>query len=192
MMRAADLDTLGSVRYRGAPGIWRVAENEKNISTQQQASPEEARFPAPDADQERAQDPQRAAPQGPQAHCGLSGCSFPPRARLRRRSEFREVYAHGVRVPGRHMVVFARPRTGEGGSRLGVTASRRVGGAVTRSRCRRRLRELFRLNTAVIAGLQLDVVVNARRSCAEARWSELEREFRRCLRELRSRFAASA
>ncbi len=46
---------------------------------------------------------------------------------------------------GRHVVVFLmRAENDEG--RFGVTASRRVGGAVVRSRCKRRLRELYRFH----------------------------------------------
>jgi ribonuclease P protein component len=58
-----------------------------------------------------------------------------------------------------------------------VTASRRVGGAVVRSRCKRRLRELYRIHRRVFEDAAVDVVVNARRSCATAPWRELERDF---------------
>ena len=68
-------------------------------------------------------------------------------------------------------------------SRFGVTASRRVGNAVVRSRCKRRLRELYRLHQAETGGVSLDVVANAYSSCADAPWPELEREFVRCLRQ---------
>jgi len=61
--------------------------------------------------------------------------------------------------------------------RFGVTASRRVGGAVVRSRCKRRLRELYRIHRHVFEGFPVDAVVNARRSCATAPWKELERDF---------------
>jgi ribonuclease P protein component len=58
-----------------------------------------------------------------------------------------------------------------------VTASRRVGGAVVRSRCKRRLRELYRIHRHVFGDFPVDVVANARRSCATAPWKELERDF---------------
>jgi ribonuclease P protein component len=58
-----------------------------------------------------------------------------------------------------------------------VTASRRVGGAVARSRCKRRLRELYRIHQHVFEGSPADVVVNARSSSAIAPWKELERDF---------------
>ena len=86
------------------------------------------------------------------------------------------MYRDGVRVPGRHVVVFlmrADVRLG----RFGVTASRRAGGAVVRSRCKRRLRELYRIHRKELDCAAVDIVINARRSCATAPWAELEREF---------------
>jgi ribonuclease P protein component len=70
-------------------------------------------------------------------------------------------------------------------SRLGVTASRRVGGAVVRARCKRRLRELFRLHRDELSGLVLDVVINARGGCAGAPWEELRQDYLGCMRRLR-------
>jgi len=89
------------------------------------------------------------------------------------------------------MVVFARQRD-DGDSaavRLGVTASRRVGNAVMRNRCKRRMRELFRAVAAAFDGLRVDVVINARHGCGEARWSELQGEYRRCILKLTTRLA---
>jgi ribonuclease P protein component len=66
--------------------------------------------------------------------------------------------------------------------KFGVTASRRVGGAVVRSRCKRRLRELCRIHRNEFDGMAVDTVVNARRSAATAPWVELERDFLACAR----------
>ena len=84
------------------------------------------------------------------------------------------------------MVVFALPREGgaSAGWRLGVTASRKVGGAVVRTRCKRRLRELFRNHPTRHGGRPVDMVINARRGCAAAPWDELQRDFERCVRSL--------
>ena len=59
--------------------------------------------------------------------------------------------------------------------KFGVTASRRVGSAVVRSRSKRRLRELYRLHRHEFLGL--DAVANARSSTASAPWEELEQDF---------------
>ena len=77
------------------------------------------------------------------------------------------------------MVLFVMPTEGDG--RLGITASRKIGRAVTRSRAKRRLRELYRLHQPRTVTESLDVVVNARASCAGAPWSGLVRDFHDCL-----------
>jgi ribonuclease P protein component len=53
-----------------------------------------------------------------------------------------------------------------------------VGGAVVRTRCKRRLRELRQ----ELQGAPLDIVINARRSSASAPWADLERDFMECAR----------
>jgi len=106
-------------------------------------------------------------------------------ARLRRSEEYRRVYRDGVRVAGRWLVLFAARGPGPG-YRVGITASRRVGRAVVRNRCKRRVRELVRLRLAGQA-TPLDVVVNVRRGLEEAPWNDLCAEFERCLRTARGR-----
>jgi ribonuclease P protein component len=46
-----------------------------------------------------------------------------------------------------------------------------------RSRCKRRLRELYRIHRSEFDAYPVDVVVNARSGCATAPWKELERDF---------------
>jgi len=106
---------------------------------------------------------------------------YPASIRLKQRADFQRVYNHGVRAAGRYLVLFLVPTDGREG-RFGVTASRRVGGAVVRSRCKRRLRELYRLHRQELGGPGFDVVANARSSCATAPWDRLTRDFQHCLR----------
>jgi ribonuclease P protein component len=73
--------------------------------------------------------------------------------------------------------------------RFGVTASRRVGGAVVRTRCKRRLRELYRTHRHEIEGATIDIVVNAHRSTALVPWAELEQDFLDCIRRGRQKVA---
>ncbi len=112
----------------------------------------------------------------PEGRRGYPGC-----LRLKQRADFQRVYRHGVRVTGRYLVLFLMQTDGHTG-RFGVTASRRVGGAVVRSRCKRRLRELYRLHREVLEGREFDMVANARNGCASAPWDGLERDFLDCLR----------
>jgi ribonuclease P protein component len=68
---------------------------------------------------------------------------FRPRQRLRTSAEFDRVFRRGLRLDGALFVLVAAPNDG-GHDRLGLAVSRRVGGAVTRNRVRRLLREGFR------------------------------------------------
>jgi ribonuclease P protein component len=83
------------------------------------------------------------------------------------------------------MVLFA-VRT-EGVGRYGVTATRRIGGAVVRARAKRRLRELYRHRQTSTVIQSVDLVANARTSCARVPWAALERDFEDCLERLRAR-----
>ena len=74
-----------------------------------------------------------------------SGSGRPRRRRLARSAEFERVYRHGRSKANRFLVLYAFPRE-EGdadGARLGLSVSRRVGGAVDRTRVKRVLREAF-------------------------------------------------
>ena len=73
--------------------------------------------------------------------------------------------------------------------RLGIIASRRLGGAVTRNRAKRRLRALFRHTISAgdrRAEKSFDVVAIPRRELVTAPWAALEQEFRTGLARLRA------
>lgn len=67
------------------------------------------------------------------------------RRRLSRSGEFDRVYRDGLSQATRHLVLYSFPRREEddGAVRLGVSASRKVGGAVERNRVKRVMREAF-------------------------------------------------
>ena len=157
--------------------------HEKNIPAEQQAQEEKTRVPSSDADSQRSQNPQGATKERTQDHLGLRGRGLPRTRRLRKRADFQRIYRNGTRVVGRFVVLFVE--TGPlGQGRLGITASRKIGPAVTRNRCKRRIRELFRLNRTLLFRGDFDMVVNARQGCAEASWQEILRDYTQCLGRL--------
>jgi ribonuclease P protein component len=73
------------------------------------------------------------------------------RGRLSRSAEFDRVFRQGRSHANRVLVLYAFPRADEspaGTPRLGLSVSRRVGGAVERNRVKRLLREAFELESA--------------------------------------------
>ena len=73
------------------------------------------------------------------------------------------------------MVLWARRGSGAD-RRLGVVASRKVGGAVARSKAKRRLREVFRQHRHRLDE-NVDVVLVGRRAILQATRSDIEGEF---------------
>jgi ribonuclease P protein component len=78
-----------------------------------------------------------------------NGSGRPQRRRLSRSAEFERVYRQGRSKANRFFVLYVFPRgeddarAHDEGPRLGLSVSRRVGGAVERSRVKRALREAF-------------------------------------------------
>jgi ribonuclease P protein component len=126
-----------------------------------------------------------------------SGGGRPPRRRLSRSAEFERVYRQGRSKANRFLVLYAFPREepsedrDEAGPRLGLSVSRRVGGAVDRTRVKRLLREAFWSEASRLpAGA--DYVVVARPDALGLAEREGLPGMRDALAELVSGFGASA
>lgn len=81
------------------------------------------------------------------------------RGRLSRSAEFERVYRQGRSTANRHLVLYAFPNQSTERPRLGLSVSRKVGGAVERNRVKRLLREAFaRAQDGLSPGQDLVVV----------------------------------
>ena len=105
---------------------------------------------------------------------GSTSQALPRASRVRRQAEFKRAYDSGIRLRGKYMAVFLVPNAGAG-CRVGVAASRKLGGAVLRNRMKRMAREMFRRNK-IAEGL--DIVVVAHREMLDASFSSLEADYR--------------
>lgn len=86
------------------------------------------------------------------------------RPRLSRSSDFQRIYRHGSSTASRFLVLysFKRPaETGAEGPRLGLSVSKKLGGAVVRNRVKRLLREAVQGGAGHLAE-EYDLVVIAR------------------------------
>jgi ribonuclease P protein component len=109
--------------------------------------------------------------------------------RVRRRGEFQKVFDRGVRVHGRYLTLLMAPAPGTR-SRLGIVASKKLGGSVARNRAKRLIREVFRQHPPQ-AGRPVDVLVIPRRELFDAAYSGLEDDFRGACRRAAARLATA-
>jgi ribonuclease P protein component len=98
-----------------------------------------------------------------------------PSERIRHPSEFQHVFRHGKKFVSPIFILHILP-TSAPCSRLGLAVSKRVGKAVVRNRVKRRFRELFRRQKALLQPT-CDVVFVARHGAAEASLEEFTRQF---------------
>ena len=103
--------------------------------------------------------------------------SFRPAENVRTRAEFELIYQTGFKRSGRLMTLFTMERQ-DGVARLGIAATRKMGGAVERNRAKRVVRELFRHHKPAGA---IDVVVIPRREILDTPYERVEAEFRSLL-----------
>jgi ribonuclease P protein component len=149
-----------------------------DVSTQHAPSQAHAWVSGQDGHQKRAPGAKAASREGPQA----SNCQqrvtlkFRPAERIRRRAEFQQIYSRGFRVHSRYCTAFLLANGGVG--RLGIAATKKLGGAVERNRAKRLIREVFRRNKIADG---FDVVVIPKRELLDASLDTLEADYRRLI-----------
>ena len=106
---------------------------------------------------------------------------------MRKPSDFQRVYKKGKRFDGRFISVFILPSETDV-QRVGITASKKISNkAHDRNRCKRLLRETFRLSRAELAELdtKFDWVLNARRSLLSVKLEKPLTEFRQIVAKVK-------
>jgi ribonuclease P protein component len=118
-----------------------------------------------------------------------SSSTFPKHRRIRRRGEFGTVFDGGTRLHGRFFTFLVLP-SGLPGSRLGIVASRKFGGAVQRNRAKRLIREMFRQLGPQSSTATVDLVVIPRRELLTAEFNQIATDFGNTWRRAVERVAA--
>jgi ribonuclease P protein component len=109
--------------------------------------------------------------------------SLRPEERLTRGGDYQRAYRQGRR---RHGSLWVLHWTSNGleHPRLGITVSRKVGGAVVRVRTKRRIREIYRRWSERGQLPPIDLVVHVKPAAAAASFAETEKELQKQLRGL--------
>jgi ribonuclease P protein component len=165
--------------------------DEAHLPAEQARAQAPARLPRPDGDRRRPQGPDGAPRPRPQAPVGLNAAA-PALGRLNRRADYLAANT-GLRAPMPGFVLLAKMRgDGSAAMRIGITVSRKVGGAVVRNRMKRRFRVLAAriLPEAGLPGA--DHVLIGRAGGVERPFAELEADLRAALARLARRAAERA
>jgi len=103
--------------------------------------------------------------------------------RLTRRREFVAAAKQGRRAARDGLVLQALRHEGQAETRLGFTATKKIGNAVARNRAKRRLREVARLGLAASPPAGWDLVLIARDTTGAMPFDRLRRELDAALRK---------
>jgi ribonuclease P protein component len=103
--------------------------------------------------------------------------------RLRKRKHFRAVFEEGIFVSNPMMAIHLLPNP-DSSRCVGFSAGKKLGCAVVRNRCKRRMRECYRQHQNDIPQ-DMDMVVVARRAMIASTWPQLIKSFREAVQRCR-------
>jgi ribonuclease P protein component len=108
---------------------------------------------------------------------------------LRNNQQFRKVYDLGKKFETTYFSLFIL-KTESCEHRHGITVTRKIGGAVVRNRCKRRIREVIRkyYEKTLDESFGYDLVVNVKSGILTAEFNQIEESFARVM----NRFHKSA
>jgi ribonuclease P protein component len=111
--------------------------------------------------------------------------ALPRERRIARRADFVRVYEQGRKVFSRYAVLFYLPN-GRPHSRIGITATKKLGKANVRNRVKRWTREAYRRERepAGFDQVPVDLVVNVKPAVAEATFADYRSDLARGLRKV--------
>ena len=119
------------------------------------------------------------------ASAGPRAEALPKQKRLAKRREFLRVYDNGRKVFARYAVMFFAPNDLPY-SRLGITATKKVGKAHVRNKLKRWSREVYRRQRGPL-GLDaraVDLVINVKPNAVDATWEQYHDDVARLLRRI--------
>jgi ribonuclease P protein component len=117
--------------------------------------------------------------------------TLPKTTRLAKRREFLRVYESGRKLFSRYSVLFFSPNDLPH-SRLGITATRKVGKANVRNKVKRWTREIYRTQRQPLDldARPVDLVINVKPNAADATFQQFSDDLVRALKRVASELRA--
>jgi len=112
----------------------------------------------------------------PSPSSGARGLRLNRESRLAQSRDFARVRQQGERLAQGCLIANWNKLPGGAAPKLGVVTSKKIGGAIVRSRARRLLRESFRLHQHELAQ-PVELILVARNSIAGKKFADVEKDF---------------
>lgn len=101
--------------------------------------------------------------------------------RLAKRQDFSKVYRLGRSAANRQFVIYALPNPQTETIRAGISASKKLGGAVVRNRVRRMIKEIVRHHAQRLVN-GYDLIVIVRKPAVDMNYKEMEKSLLHALK----------